>query len=154
MRIRNSIQKADFCKQMHTSLPSMSVLVELIFHILCTLHGAHIGGIRMHVVLFPQLCDIIIMDRFRYVLSICGESGPISCMGVLSSSNTAVTQNHITTSFNVQPKTQQASGYNTYTSCFSVNARLYMLLNLSISLPLATSSLFFSFFLFSHLTKW
>lgn len=46
--------------------------------------------------------------------------GPTSCTAVLSSGRTAVTQNHITTSFDVQPKTQEASGYDTYTSGLSI----------------------------------
>lgn len=108
----------------------------------------------MHVVSFPQLCETI-RDRFSsfvpyadgIFLSICGKFGPTSCMSVLSNGHTAVTQNHITMSFDAQSKTQQASGYNTYTSCLSVNASLYMLSNLSLYFP--SSCNYFIHFFFS-----
>ncbi len=127
---------------------------------LTILRGKMLLWIKAHTEWCENACCVVstaLWDRYgyiqqfvtvcwRYALSICGKFGPTSCTSVLSNGHTAVTQNHIT-SFDVQPKTQQAaSGYNTYTSRLSVDASLYMLSNLSISLLLVTSLTSPSFF--------
>lgn len=92
----------------------------------CTGLKPIMSGLRMHVVSRPWLhitnCNDVSacwsFMLFMLIWALVSKSGPTSCMGVLSNGRTAVTQNHITTSFHVQSKAQQASGYNTFTSSF------------------------------------
>lgn len=137
--IRNTIQRADFVNQCiyHPLMTHENWMHSPLCRVRCCSGLKPIlNGIRMHVVSFPQLLKTITMlllyaeGTFWAFVT---KFGPTSCMGVPSNGCTAVTQNHITTSFDVQPKTQQASGYNTYNSCLSVK-------------PLATSLPTFFFF--------
>lgn len=149
--------KSRFCKPMHLS-PLDDTHENWMHSPLCRVRCCSglkpiLNGIRMHVVSFPQLLKTITM-LLLYAegtfWAFVAKFGPTSCMGVLSNGHTAVTQNHITTSFDVQPKTQ-ASGYNTYNSCLSVKPLNFPSCNFSSNIFLLSVRLLF-YFVYPQLT--